>query len=119
MARRGLLAPNQVRTCTADALVNIDAFVSTLPLHVVQRLGLFIIRKARVEHADGSQETVDVTEQAGIVVNGRRTVGETLVIGDEVVIGRRVLAELDLVVDHFNNQVIGNPAHPDQPVFRV
>lgn len=119
LVRRGLLAPDQVRTYTADALVDTGAVRSVLPVHVVQQLGLAVISKARAEYANGAVETVDVTEAVVFEINGRRATKETLVLGNEVLIGQTILEEMDLLVDCVNQRVIGNPAHPDQPVFKV
>ena len=49
----------------------------------------------------------------------RRTTEETLVLGSEVLIGQTVLESLDLQVDCTNHRVIGNPAHPDQPMIKI
>jgi len=98
MARRGLLPVDQVRTYEANALVDSGAVSSV---------------------ANGSQEVVDVTEPVAIVINNRKTVEQTLVIGDEVLIGQTVLETLDLLVDCANGRVITNPAHPDQTVNKV
>ena len=48
-----------------------------------------------------------------------RTTEETLVLGSEVLIGQTVLESLDLLVDCTNHRVVGNPAHPDQPVIKI
>jgi clan AA aspartic protease len=119
LVRRGLLAPDKVRTYTADALVDTGAVRTALPVHIVQQLGLAIIGKSRAEYVNGAVETVDVTEAVGFEINGRRAAKETLVLGNEVLIGQTILEEMDLLVDCVNQRVIGNPAHPDQPVFKV
>ena len=119
LVRRGLLPPEQVRTCTADAVVDTGAVTSVLPFHVVQQLGLATVGQAMAEYANGSEEMVDLTESVGIVLNGRRATEETLVLGSEVLIGQTVLERLDLLVDCANRRVIGNPDHPDQPVLKI
>jgi clan AA aspartic protease len=119
LVRRGLMTPDQVRTYTADALVDTGAVVSVLPVEVVQQLGLATIGKTRAEYANGFEETVDLTEAVGIVINDRRTTEETLVLGAEVLIGQTVLERLDLLVDSVNRRLIANPAHPDQPVLKI
>lgn len=119
MVRRGLLPPDQVRTYTAEAVVDTGAVRSVLPVHVAQQLGLATIRKTRATYANGSQEEVELTEAVTFEINGRRAVVETLLLGDEVLIGQTVLEEMDLLVDCTNQRVIGNPAHPDQPVFKI
>jgi clan AA aspartic protease len=116
MVRRGLLSPDHVRSCTVDALVDTGFIRSMLPIQAVRQLGLSVVRKVG---AAGSQEIVDVTEPVIFEIKDRRAVGETLISNAETIIGRTVLAQLDLVVDGINNQVIENPAHADGPVFRV
>jgi clan AA aspartic protease len=119
MVRRGLLTADKIRSYEADALVDTGAIRSVLPVHVVKLLGLATVGKARATYANDSTENVDVTEVVGININGRRTTEETLVLGSEVLIGQTVLESLDLQVDCANNRVIGNPAHPDQPIIKI
>ena len=119
LVRRGLLTQDQVRSYEADALVDTGAVPTVLPVHVVQQLGLAIRGQRMAEYADGRKDSVGSTEAIIININGRHTVEEALVSGDEVVIGQTVLAKLDLLVDCANRRVIPNPAHPDQPVLKV
>lgn len=119
LVRRGLLPADQIRSYEADALVDTGAVRSVLPIHVVQLLGLAIVRKARATNANDAAEDVDVSEVVGINLLGRRTTEEMLVLGSEVLIGQTVLESLDLQVDCMNQRVIGNPAHPDQPIIKI
>lgn len=119
LVRRGLMTSDQVRTYTADALVDTGAVVSVLPIEVVQQLGLATIGQTSAEYANGYEETVDLTESVGIVIGDRRTTEETLVLGAEVLIGQTVLERLDLLVDSVNRRLIANPAHPDHPVLKI
>ncbi len=119
MVRRGLLSADKIRHYEADALVDTGAVRSVLPAHIVQRLGLAIVGKARAVYANDGAEEVDIAEVVGIDIDGRRTTEETLVLGSEVLIGQTVLESLDLHVDCTNQRVIGNPAHPDQPIIKI
>ncbi len=119
LVRRGLLTADKIRSYEAEALVDTGAIRSVLPVHVVKLLGLATVGKARATYANDSTENVDVTEVVGIDINGRRTTEETLVLGSEVLIGQTVLESLDLQVDCANGRVIGNPAHPDQPIIKI
>jgi clan AA aspartic protease len=119
LVRRGLLSADSVRHYEADALVDSGAIRSVLPRHVVEQLGLAIVRTTRVTYANDGAEDVDVSEVVGIDINGRRTTEETLVLGSEVLIGQTVLESLDLLVDCANQRVVGNPAHPDQPIIKI
>jgi clan AA aspartic protease len=119
LVRRGLLAADRIRSYEADGLVDTGAIRSVLPTHVVQRLGLAIVRKTRTIYANDTAEDVDVSEVVGIEIDGRRTTEESLVLGSEVLIGQTVLESLDLLVDCVTQRVIPNPAHPDQPMIKV
>ena len=119
LVRRGLLAADKVRSYEADAVVDTGAVRSVLPLHVVEQLGLATVGKTRATYANDLSELVDITEMVGIVINTRRTTEEMLVVGSEVLIGQTVLESLDLFVDCVRRRVIGNPAHPDQPMIKI
>ena len=90
-----------------------------MPVNVVRQLGLATVGKARAEYANNSSENVDVTEVVGIELLGRRTTEETLILGDEVIIGQTVLERLDLLVGCPRKRIIPNPEHPDQPVLKI
>ncbi|MFL6213921.1 MAG: clan AA aspartic protease [Blastocatellia bacterium] len=119
LVRRGQLAPDQVRRYKADALVDTGAVRMVVPPHVVQALGLAITGERLAEYADGRKDIVGMTEPIDIVIQGRSTFDEALVLGDEVIVGQTVLEKLDLWVDCNSRRLIPNPAHPDQPVSKV
>ena len=110
LVRRGMLKPEQVRTCEADALVDTGAVRMVLPSQVASRLGLGV---------RGQREAVNVTGPLIVELEGRDTLDEALVLGDEVLIGQTVLEKLDLFVDCQRQRLVPNPAHPDQPVTKV
>jgi clan AA aspartic protease len=119
LVRRGLLSSEKVRTYDAEALVDTGAARSVLPLHVAQELGLATVRQDRATFANDVSELVDVSEVVGILINTRRTTEEMFVLGSEVLIGQTVLESLDLFVDCLRGRVVGNPAHPDQPIIKI
>ena len=119
LARRGRIAPEQIRSYEADALVDTGAVRSVLPPHVVQQLAIEIRGQRMAEYADGRKESVGVTEGVIFNINGRDTLEEALVWGDEVLIGQTVLEKLDMQVDSTGQKLNPNPAHPDQPVTKV
>ncbi len=119
LTRRNLLKAEEIRTYFANALVDTGAVRSVLPPYVVERLGLALRGQRVAEYADGRKETVGVTEPLIIEIEGRDTLEEALVLGDEVIIGQTVLEKLDLFVDCINQRLVPNPAHPDQPVSKV
>jgi clan AA aspartic protease len=119
LVRRGMLKPEQIRTYEADALVDTGAVRTVLPTHVAARLGLETRGERVAEYADGRVESVSVTEPLVVEIDGRDTLDEALILGDEVLIGQTVLEKLDLLVDCQRRRVVPNPAHPDQPVTKV
>jgi clan AA aspartic protease len=119
LVRRGMLARDQVRTYDADVLIDTGAVRVILPPHVVARLGLEARGQRVAEYADGRREAVSVTEPLIVEVEGRDTLEEALVVGDEVLIGQTVLEQLDLFVDCQRRRLVPNPAHPDQPVTKI
>lgn len=119
LARTGRLAPDQVRSYEADAMVDTGAVRTVFPPHVVAQLGISIRGQRVAEYADGRKESVGVTGPVIVDILGRDTLEEALVLGDEVLIGQTVLEKLDLLADCANRRLIPNPAHPDQPVSKV
>lgn len=119
LARRGQLSADQVRSYVADALVDMGAVRTVIPPHVVEQLGADVWGQRLAEYADGRKDVVGVTSPLLIEWEGRNTVEEALILGDEVLIGQTVLEKLDLHVDCASNRLIPNPAHPDQPVTKV
>ena len=90
-----------------------------MPPEVVSRLGLGARGQHVVEYPDGRTETVGVTEPVAVELEGRSTLEDALVPGDEVLIGQTVLEKLDLFVDCQRGRVVPNPAHPDQAVTKI
>ncbi len=84
----------EVRTYEADALVDIGAVRTILPPHIVARLGLAARGQRMAEYADGCKEAVSVTEPLVVELEGRDTLDEALVLGDEIRIGQTVLEKL-------------------------
>lgn len=119
LVRRGMLGAEQVRTYEADALVDTGAVRVVVPAQVASRLGLGIRGRRVAESADGRKEIVDVTGPLVVELEGRDTLEEALVLGDEVVVGQTVLEKLDLFVDCQGQRLVPNPAHPDQPVTKI
>ena len=119
LVNRGLLNPNLLRVYEAQALVDSGATRTVLPNSVVQHLGLRIRGQEIAKYADGRQEAVGLTGPVIIDLFGRETIEAAMVTGDEVLIGQTVLETLDLLVDCKNQQLIPNPANPDQPVLRI
>lgn len=119
LARRGQLTSEQVRVYEADALVDTGSVRFVIPVHVMQNLGLEILEQQVAEYADGRKEALNVTEPMLVEWQDRKAFEDALVVGDEVLIGQTLLEKLDVLVDCVNQRLIPNPAHPDQPVFKI
>ena len=71
-----------------------------------------MIRGQRLaECTDGRQETVGITEPL-LIILGRDTSEEALVVGDEILIGQTVLEKLDLWADCAGAPLIPTPPTP-------
>jgi len=119
MARLGHLPASDVHTYTTQALIDTGATRSVLPPFVADQLGLIRLTRTEARYANGQLEEVDVTEPFLVDLMGRQTSEDAMVLGDEVLLGVTVLEKLDLLVDCVRQRLIPNPAHPDQPVFRI
>ncbi|MDA8334971.1 MAG: hypothetical protein M0Z41_08300 [Peptococcaceae bacterium] len=118
-ARRNIIKTGEIRSYVADALVDTGAVRSVVPAFVVERMGLSLRGRKVVEYADGRKESVGMTGPVIFDIDGRDTLEEALVLGDEVIIGQTVLEKMDLFVDCANRRLYPNPAHPDQPISRM
>ena len=119
MVRRGLLDPGQVHSCEVEALVDTGASRSVIPPDLAQELGLTIWSRSAATLADGSRLPVGMSGAICFEIDGRKTIEDAYVLGDQVLIGQTTLETTDLVVDCTRQKVIPNPAHPDGPVFRI
>lgn len=113
--RRGKLTAEQIRSCEADAVVDTGTAHTLVPPALAERLGLAIRGQQVVHLAGGHREAVSVTGPLIVQIDGRDTVDEALVLGDEVLIGQTVLEKLDFLVDCNGRRLISNPRHGDQP----
>ncbi|MFN6472311.1 MAG: retroviral-like aspartic protease family protein [Nostoc sp. SerVER01] len=119
LVSRGILNPNMLRVYETEALVDTGAVRTVLPMSIALQLGLRIRGQQIAQYANGSEESIGVTEPVIIELIGRETTEATLVTGDIVLIGQTVLETLDLLVDCRNQRLIPNPEHPNYPVMRI
>jgi clan AA aspartic protease len=112
LVRRGTLSPDRMRSYDADAIVDTGTAHTVVPREIAARLGLAIRSRQVAYLAGGHSEEVDVTEPLIVEIDGRTTVDEALVLGDEVLIGQTVLEKLDFLVDCNGARLISNPRHP-------
>jgi predicted aspartyl protease len=118
-AERGLIPPEQVRRVTvSDALVDTGATILSLPLRLIQQLGLKKKYRKRVRSSAGVTET-DIYGLARLTIQGRDCPTDVLEVADDgpVHIGQIPLEYLDFVVDLRNRRLIGNPEHGGEHMF--
>jgi predicted aspartyl protease len=72
---------------------------TVLPQEIIEQLGLNIRGQQIAQFANGTEESVGLTETVIIEIEGRETTEATLVTGNIVLIGQTVLETLDLLVD--------------------
>jgi predicted aspartyl protease len=120
LVRRGVIAPDEVRSKTVEAIVDTGAVCTVLPEDLAQELGLAITRQSVARYANGQTETVGTTEPVFVEfvdIEERRASDEALIVGDEVLIGQTVLERTDLLVDCAGQQLL--PRHPGGPVLYI
>lgn len=117
--RRGIIKQDEIRVYVADALINTGAVSSVIPANVMKQLGVLPIGHRIAQYADGSRESVELTEPIVFDIIGRETTEQAMVLGDEVIIGQTILEVIDMHVDCANQRLVPNPAHPDQPIVKI
>jgi clan AA aspartic protease len=119
LVHRGILNPNLLRVCEIEALIDTGAVRTVLPAAIAEELGLRIRGQQIAQFANGTEESVGLTEPVIIEIDGRETTEAILVTGNMVLIGQTVLETLDLWVDCKNQRLIPNPEHPDHAILRI
>ncbi len=120
-AEQGLRLPEEVRTITlTDALVDTGATLLSLPISLIQQLGLTQFTTKRVRSSTGPVD-VPMYEAVRLTIMGRECKMDVLEVPDGVpaLIGQIPLEYLDFVVDPQNQTLIGNPAHGGEHAFEM
>lgn len=106
-----------VRSCTVDAMVDTGSVRSCIPQAIARKLGITIRGYEMAELADGKAQRVERTDALVFDLNGRSCSEDTLVLGNEVLIGQTVLERLDFLVDCKRRRLIAG--HPGQAINKV
>jgi clan AA aspartic protease len=120
-AERGLIPPEHVRRVTVtDALVDTGATGLSLPMRLIQQLGLGKRSERRATAATGTTQ-VAMYEAVRLIIQERDMTVDVTAVPDDVpvLIGQIPLEALDLVVDPKNRRLIGNPAHGGEHVIEL
>jgi len=99
-----------VRSHTVNALVDTGSVRSCIPAAIVKKLGITIRGHEVAELADGKSQNVPRTDALVFDILGRDCVDDTLVLGNEVLIGQTVLEKMDFLVDCKHQRLV--PGHP-------
>ena len=119
MLRRHLIQPAEVRSVTTEAVVDTCAMRSCMPVDMMQKLGLHVVRRIHAQMANGLTARVEMTEGVDMEILDRLVTEAFLVLGSEVLIGQTALEATDLLVDCNRQKVIPNPDHPNSAVIRI
>ena len=113
--RRGELSEADVRRVAVDdALVDTGATNLSMPSSMIAKFGLLRLRNRRAMTTNGIRE-VAIYGAVQLKIQGRDCLCDVTEVADgcPVLIGQVPLELMDLVVDHGNSGLMGNPAHAD------
>ena len=117
LAQLGKIAPTEVRSIEADAMVDTGAVRCVIPAELASRLGVLLQGGRTVAYADGRSEVVPFAGPIYFEIDGRDTFDDAYVLGDEVLIGQTVLEKMDWLVDCNRQRLV--PGHPNGPVNKI
>jgi predicted aspartyl protease len=119
--KKGLLQPEQARRLDiSDALVDTGATLLSLPIRLIQQLGLNRVSSKRVTSSIGLTET-GIYEAVRLTIQGRSCTMDVMEVPDTVpvLIGQLPLEHLDFVIDLRDRKLIGNPAHGGEHIYEL
>jgi predicted aspartyl protease len=112
-AEEGRISPEQVRRIeVADARVDTGATYVSMPLRLINQLGLKRIKTVEAKTTAGPR-SFGIYDQVKLTIQGRDCEVRVSEVADNcpVLIGYFPLEQLDFVVDAKNQRLIGNPDH--------
>lgn len=115
---RGMMQPDQVRTIElGDALVDTGATYVSMPISMIQKLGLKKVRDRA--KAPAGEFRFGFYAPVQLTVQGRDCVVNIAEVSDTypVLIGQLPLEMLDFVIDMREHRLIGNPDHRGEHMF--
>jgi hypothetical protein len=120
-AARGMRGPEEVRRVTvADALVDDEVMMLSMPSWLIRQLGLAEQYTQRDRIGKDVAEAT-VYDPVRLTIEGRTCTMDVMGIPDDmpVLIGRLPLLQLDFVIDPRNRTLTGNPAHGGEHMFEL
>jgi predicted aspartyl protease len=118
--RSEMTADRVRRLEVADASVDTGATGLSLPLRLIEQLGLLPIRSRRAVTTAGGRD-VPAFGAVRLTVLGRNCVCDVTEVDDAcpVLIGQVPLELMDFVVDPGRRQLVGNPAHGGEHMIEL
>jgi predicted aspartyl protease len=119
--RQGLISPDQLRRIeVSNALVDTGATLISMPLRLIEQLGLDLVSTKRVRGTTGVGEA-GLYSSVRLTIQGRSCTMDVLEVPDDVpvLIGQIPLEHLDFVVDLRDQKLIGNPAHGGEHMYEL
>jgi predicted aspartyl protease len=119
--RLGVISPGDVRFVeVADALVDTGATSLSMPLRLIQQLGLIPFRTRKARTSAGTVP-VQIFGAVRLTIQGRECFTDVTELPDDcpVLIGQIPLESLDFVVDPHAQKLIGNPAHGGEHIMEL
>ncbi len=119
--KRGLIPAEGARRLElSDVLVDTGATLISMPLRLIEQLGLDRVSTKRVRGTTGPGEA-GLYSAVRLTIQGRSCTMDVLGVPDDipVLIGQIPLEHLDFVVDLREQKLIGNPAHGGEHMYEM
>ena len=115
-AQKGLIAEEDVKTLSVNALVDSGAMSLTINEEIARQLDLQVQKRMEVTLADGSFRKCDYVGPVDIHFENRFACCHALVLpgADEVLLGVIPLEEMDVIIDPITQKLA---VHPDRPLM--
>ena len=107
----GHLAKEQVRKVSLDMVADTGAVAVSLPVPVVERLGLRYVKSVQVTVSTGDRVPVKMYGDLMVHIGGREAYTQCLakLEGAPLILGQLVFEQIDYVVDCKNQRIVPNP----------
>ncbi len=117
LANRKELAKSKIRTLVDVGIVDTGAIALILPQRIADQLGLQLVDQQIAVYSNGASEEVAITEPVTIEIRGRKTSEAAMILGENILIGKTILAKTGLVVDRLKRRLLAK--HPEGIRFRA
>ena len=121
LAQAGHLPEADIRRTRVKAVANDGAVMLALPEDVVDRLGAPVVGSVACAPAGGRRGEARVAGPVTVRIGDRSMPANCVVVptGAHAVLGRVILAQLDLAADRVNQTLGPRPESPNRPLVRL